>query len=70
MIKIIAIVCRIANPTDCFEQTAHFSDKMSDCELAPAALAQWFAEQHYDKQGYFAKGWKCQFGSRATERAA
>ncbi len=66
MIKLVAVLCRLAAPYDCHDETVTNALTMGDCMVAVKTLAGW-AEQF---PAYRVGGWKCQLGSKATEREA
>lgn len=66
MIKLIAVLCRLASPYDCHDETVSVSASMHECTLAVRGLPEW-AERF---PAYRVGGWKCQMGSKATEREA
>lgn len=64
MLKIIATLCRIADPTNCHDVTLTTSDiqdlTMTTCLVGQPALADWM-QQHPNE---WLAGWKCQVGAR------
>lgn len=64
MIKLVATLCRLASPFDCHDQAVTSNTSMSECMLAVRSLGDW--SQQFP--AYEVRGWKCQAGSKATER--
>jgi hypothetical protein len=65
LIQIIAILCSLANPQDCHEQTVTTSDfeniSLQSCLMGAPQLAEWM-NQH---PGQRLAGWKCVIGKTA-----
>ena len=66
MIKLVAVLCRLAFPADCHEETVTTAISMTACTIAVRDLAAW-SEQF---PAYYVAGWKCQMGAKALERGA
>ena len=66
MIKLIAVLCRLAMPTECHDETVTTAISMTACTIAVRDLPEW------SKQfpNHYVAAWKCQMGSKATEREA
>lgn len=64
MIKVIAIICRLADPSDCSERTVTTSDfgniSMQGCQMGAPQLADWMK----GFPAYRLAGWKCQMAAR------
>ena len=64
MIKIIAMLCSLASPTDCHEQVVTTSDfaevTMQSCLMGAPQLADWMKDHPAQRLA----GWKCVFGQR------
>lgn len=67
MIKLVAVLCRLAAPYDCHEQLVTTSISMAACStVAIQGLPKW-AEQF---PAYELRGWTCKEGPKAQEREA
>lgn len=66
MIKLVAVLCRLAAPYDCHDETVTMAISMNECMIGVKTLGEW-AQQF---PAYRVGGWKCQMGSKATEREA
>lgn len=64
MIKIIAVLCSLASPSDCHEQTVTSSDfadvTMQSCLMGAPQLADWMKDHPAQRLA----GWKCVIGQR------
>src|SRR5689334_17551145 len=64
MIKIIAVLCRLASPADCHEQivtTSDFADvTMQSCLMGAPQLAEWMVQHPGERLA----AWRCSIGSR------
>ena len=69
MIKIFAVICKIAAPSDCIEQTVTGSDfaalTITGCLIGMPQLAKWME----GRPGYRLASWKCSIGG-ADRRGA
>lgn len=70
MIKLIAVLCSLANPVDCHEETVTTSDvtetlNVISCQVGEASLVEWLKL----RPQYRLIKWKCQIGDR-KEKAA
>lgn len=65
MIKILAIICKLAAPSECYEKTVATSDfgdiTMQGCQMGAPQIAEWMK----NFPAYRLAGWKCQLGERA-----
>jgi hypothetical protein len=70
MIKVLALICRLASPTDCMEQIVTNSDvtdlTMAACVVGAPQVADWILKNH---PGYRLAKWTCTMGTR-DERGA
>lgn len=64
MIKVIAVLCTLAQPSVCHDQIAHEADSMKVCQ-DQASLVKWWEESGYGPRGYRLAGWRCQIGQKA-----
>lgn len=64
MIKIIAVLCSLANPADCHEETVTTSDfadiSLQSCQMGMPQLAEWMKQ----RPTFRLARWKCQIGQR------
>jgi hypothetical protein len=67
MIKLVAVLCSIAAPFPCHEETVTTAISMTECTSAAIKFLPTWAEQ---RPAYELHGWKCLSGSKATERDA
>ena len=69
MIKIIATLCSLAQPTNCHEQVITTSDyadlNMSGCMVGMPAIAKWMNQHPAERLA----GWKCQIGEPVKKQA-
>ena len=69
MIKVIALLCQISNPSVCHEQTVTTSDfseiSLTGCLMGMPQLAEWMKQHPAER---LAK-WKCVVGERAKGSA-
>jgi len=69
MIKIIAVLCSLSSPGDCYEQTVTTSDfadiSMQSCLMGAPQLAEWM-KQHPAKR---LAAWRCVIGKPDSRRA-
>lgn len=66
MIKLLAVLCRLAAPHDCHDQEVTTSITMGECLIAVKSLPEWSNQF----PAYYVGGWRCQIGIKATERGA
>jgi len=62
MIKLIAVLCRIAAPFDCHDEMVTNNTSMLACTMAMRDLPEW-AKQF---PAYHLSHWKCQIGEKAN----
>jgi hypothetical protein len=67
-VKVIAVLCHLANPQICLEETVTDSNMqedltMGECLHGLARTVKWHSE-HPSYQSYRLSGWKCQIGNR------
>lgn len=64
MITIIAIICKLADPSACIDKTVTTSDlgdvTMQGCQMGAPQLAEWMK----GFPAYRLAGWKCRMGAR------
>jgi hypothetical protein len=64
VIKIIAVLCSLSSPTNCYEQTVTTSDfadvSVQSCMMGPPQLADWMKEHPAECLA----GWRCAIGKR------
>lgn len=62
MIKIIAVLCSLASPADCHEQTVTTSDfaelSMHSCMIGMPQLAEWMKQHPTERLA----AWRCVIG--------
>lgn len=66
MVKLLAVLCTFAAPYVCHDETVRAGTSLSMCQIAIRDLPDWMN----DHPQYWLKGWKCQMGSKASERSA
>lgn len=69
MIKIIAVLCSLASPADCHEQTVTTSDvaevSMQSCMMGMPQLAEWMKQHPAERLA----GWRCVIGKQDDRKA-
>ena len=64
MLKVLAVICRLAAPTDCHEETVTTSDfaeiSLQSCLMGAPQLADWMKE----RPAYRLAAWRCSIGDR------
>jgi hypothetical protein len=64
MITVIALLCSLASPQDCHEQTVTTSDfadiSLQSCLMGAPQLADWMAQHPAERLA----GWKCVMGEQ------
>jgi hypothetical protein len=69
VIKIVAVLCSLASPGDCHEQTVTTSDfaelSMQSCMMGAPQLAAWMKEHPAERLA----GWRCEIGKRESRGA-
>ena len=70
MIRIIAVLCKLASPDVCHEQMITNSDyadlTMAACMVGEPQIVKWLTEEHPQ---YRLAGWRCEIGNRAKRGA-
>ena len=70
MIRIIAVLCRLASPADCHEQivtTSDFADvTMQSCLMGAPQLAEWMAQHPAERLAAL----RCTIGGRGDGKGA
>ena len=69
MIKIIAVLCSLSSPTNCYEQTVTTSDfanvSVQSCLMGAPQLADWMKEHPAERLA----GWRCVIGQQGGRGA-
>ena len=69
MIKIIAVLCSLSSPANCYEQTVTTSDfanvSVQSCLIGAPRLADWMKEHPAERLA----AWRCEFGKRQSRGA-
>ena len=69
MIKIIAVLCSLASPVNCHEQTATTSDfaevSMQSCLMGAPQLAEWMKQHPAERLA----AWRCVIGKQDARGA-
>ena len=69
MIKIIAVLCSLASPVNCHEQTVTISDfaevSMQSCLMGAPQLAEWMKQHPAERLA----AWRCVIGKQDARGA-
>ena len=69
MIKIIAVLCSLSSPANCYEQTITTSDladvSMQSCLMGVPQLAEWMKQHPAERLA----AWRCVIGKQDGGRA-
>ena len=69
MIKIIAVLCSLSSPENCYEQTVTTSDfadfSMQSCLMGAPQLAEWMKQHPAERLA----AWRCEIGKQVGRRA-
>ncbi|HXO73403.1 MAG TPA: hypothetical protein VN838_30985 [Bradyrhizobium sp.] len=69
MIKIIAVLCSLSSPANCYEQTVTTSDfagvSMQSCLMGAPQLADWMKNHPAERLA----AWRCVIGERDGRKA-
>jgi hypothetical protein len=69
VIKIIAVLCSLASPASCHEQTVTTSDfaqiSMQSCLMGAPQLAEWMKQHPAERLA----AWRCVFGRQISRGA-
>ncbi|MGY8682017.1 hypothetical protein Q2941_30195 [Bradyrhizobium sp. UFLA05-153] len=69
MIKIIAVLCSLSSPTNCYEQTVTTSNfanvSVQSCLMGAPQLADWMKEHPAERLA----GWRCVIGKQGDRGA-
>jgi hypothetical protein len=69
VIKIIAVLCSLASPVNCHEQTVTTSDlaevSMQSCLIGAPQLAEWMKQHPAERLA----AWRCVIGKQDARRA-
>ncbi|NLS69594.1 hypothetical protein E3H11_11820 [Bradyrhizobium brasilense] len=69
MIKIIAVLCSLSSPANCYDRTVTTSDFaaiwVQSCLMGAPQLAEWMRKHPAERLA----GWRCEVGKREGRRA-
>ncbi len=69
MIKIIAVLCSLSDPTNCYEQTVTTSDfadiSIQSCLMGAPQFADWMKQHPAERLA----AWRCMIGKRDSRGA-
>jgi hypothetical protein len=69
MIKIIAVLCSLSSPTNCYEQTVTTSDfadvSVQSCKMGAPQLADWMKQHPAERLA----AWRCVIGQQGGRGA-
>jgi hypothetical protein len=69
VIKIVAVLCSLSSPTNCYEQTVTTSDfanvSVQSCLIGAPRLADWMKEHPAERLA----GWRCVIGQQGGRGA-